>query len=118
MRTNLKVTFSEKDEAKALGARWDIARKTWYIVDRENLMPFLKWMPEAAGFSEEKAVTSPVKAPKKPEKRLRAKPSQTPLDLPPEAAQAPQIVLSKLVECGCDVLPWDDCIHTLGKLNP
>lgn len=118
MRTNLKVTFSEKDEAKALGARWDSAKKTWYIVDQEDLTPFLKWIPDAAGFSEEKAVARPAKATKKPEKRLREKPSQAPLDLHSEAVQAPQIILPKLVACGCDVLPWDDCIHTLGKLNP
>ena len=118
MRTNLKVTFSEKDEAKALGARWDSAMKTWYIVDQENLTPFLKWIPDAAGFSEDKAVAALAKATKNTEKRLRVKPSQAPLNLHSEAAQAPQIVLPKLVECGCDVLPWDDCIHTLGKLNP
>lgn len=29
-RVNIAVPFSEKDEAKALGARWDSAEKTWY----------------------------------------------------------------------------------------
>ena len=117
MRTNLKVTFSEKNEAKASGARWDGAMKTWYIVNQEDLTPFLKWLPEAAGFSEKKAIAALAKATKKPEKKLRVKPSQTPLDLYPEAAQAPQIVLSRPVACGCDVLPWNDCIHTLERSN-
>ena len=30
-RTYLAVPFGEKDEAKALGARWDMAVKSWYI---------------------------------------------------------------------------------------
>ncbi len=46
MRTNLNVPYGEKDKAKSLGARWDMARRTWYIEDMENLTPFLRWMPE------------------------------------------------------------------------
>lgn len=46
MRVNLKVPFAEKDKARALGARWDVARKTWYIEDVEDLEPFLPWMAE------------------------------------------------------------------------
>lgn len=45
MRTDLKVPFSEKDEAKARGARWDGNKKCWYIIDMEYLQPFMKWMP-------------------------------------------------------------------------
>ena len=37
MRTNLNVPFSEKDAARRLGAKWDLARKTWYVEDMENL---------------------------------------------------------------------------------
>ena len=96
MRINLKVAFSEKDEVKALKARWDSAMKTWYIVDQEDLTPFLKWIPEAAGFSEKNAIAALAKTTKKPEKRLRVKPSQAPLHLHPEAVQAPQIILPKL----------------------
>lgn len=46
MRIDLKVPYEDKDEAKRLGALWDAARKTWYIKNKENLRPFLKWMPE------------------------------------------------------------------------
>lgn len=46
MKTFLFVPFEEKDDAKRLGARWDIARKRWYVDDLENLEPFLRWMPE------------------------------------------------------------------------
>jgi hypothetical protein len=45
MRTDLKVPFSEKDEAKNLGARWDGIRKTWYIENSSFLPNFAKWLP-------------------------------------------------------------------------
>lgn len=37
MRTDLKVPFSEKDEVKNLGARWDSIKKTWYIENGSSL---------------------------------------------------------------------------------
>lgn len=42
MRINLNCPYSEKNEAKALGARWD--GTTWYIVDVEDLTPFMRWI--------------------------------------------------------------------------
>lgn len=45
MRINLTCPFTEKDTAKALGARWDPARKTWFIENMEDLTPFLRWIP-------------------------------------------------------------------------
>lgn len=45
MRIDLKVSYAEKDKAKALGARWDPGRRVWYIIDVENLKPFWKWIP-------------------------------------------------------------------------
>lgn len=47
MRTNLKVPFAEKDEAKKLGARWDAARKIWYVENAPDLAPFARWSPTA-----------------------------------------------------------------------
>jgi hypothetical protein len=46
MRINLVVPFSEKYQAKSLGARWDIARQVWYVVDPEDIMAFWRWIPE------------------------------------------------------------------------
>ncbi|MEO7939829.1 MAG: DUF5710 domain-containing protein, partial [Burkholderiaceae bacterium] len=45
MRINLVTPFAEKDAAKALGARWDSAQKTWYVTNVTDLGPFLRWMP-------------------------------------------------------------------------
>lgn len=47
MRINLEVPYSDKEKAKALGARWDGERKCWYVVDKEDLEPFTAWMKSA-----------------------------------------------------------------------
>ena len=44
MRFDLKVPFPEKDAAKQLGAKWDAARKIWYIECKDEA-PFAKWSP-------------------------------------------------------------------------
>ncbi len=46
-RDYIKVPKSEKDEAKALGARWDSARKSWFIPAGVPKERFAKW-PAAA----------------------------------------------------------------------
>lgn len=45
MRLNLKVPFAEKDQAKKLGARWDPARKLWYIEGKTDVAAFARWTP-------------------------------------------------------------------------
>ncbi|WP_253279491.1 DUF5710 domain-containing protein [Pseudomonas brassicacearum] len=44
-RIDLKVPFSEKDEAKSLGARWDPSLKTWYIPEGVDISPLAQWLP-------------------------------------------------------------------------
>jgi len=39
----LKVPFNEKDQAKALGARWNAESKHWYIPQGVDTAPFEKW---------------------------------------------------------------------------
>ena len=41
----LRVLYSEKDEAKALGARWDNDKRAWYVPAGMNPTPFRKWIP-------------------------------------------------------------------------
>ena len=43
----LEVPFSEKDEAKALGAWWDPELKKWFVPQGRDLTLFERWMPEA-----------------------------------------------------------------------
>ncbi len=97
MRINLNCPYDEKDIAKSLGARWDIARKVWYIVDVEDLTPFMRWIAR-----EEPAKQSQPQ--KKKEHHTQTK----------RTHKAGIVTRSAFVpHCGCyHVLPWEDCEHT------
>lgn len=43
----LKVPYAEKDQAKALGARWNSDRKSWYVPDGQPTAPFEQWLAGA-----------------------------------------------------------------------
>lgn len=47
MPTFLEVQFKDKDQAKALGARWDGTAKKWYVPAGKELAPFNAWLPAA-----------------------------------------------------------------------
>ena len=85
MRINLTTPFAEKNQVKALGARWDAAKKLWYIENVADLEPFRRWIAHGH---------------------------------PRETVQKRQAAMVAgpvgIAECGCDVLPWDDCVHTAG----
>ncbi|WP_394757106.1 DUF5710 domain-containing protein [Rhodoferax sp.] len=38
---------------KALGARWAVNKKIWYIADVADLTPFLRWIPNLAAATED-----------------------------------------------------------------
>ena len=97
MRINLVTPFAEKDAVKALGARWDAAKKCWYIVDVKDLAPFARWISDA-----DAAIDSSERKP----------PAAKPKFTLPTPAFAPEKPASGAADCGCDVLPWDDCVHT------
>ncbi len=40
----LNVPYEEKNEAKALGAKWNQELKKWYIQNTENCTKFIKWI--------------------------------------------------------------------------
>jgi hypothetical protein len=42
--TFLNVPYAEKDDARALGARWNPGRKRWYVPAGVPLEPFEKWL--------------------------------------------------------------------------
>ncbi|MYN29554.1 DUF5710 domain-containing protein [Duganella levis] len=44
-RIDLNVPFSEKDEAKLLGARWDARSKVWFVPDGTDPRLFQRWLP-------------------------------------------------------------------------
>ncbi len=99
MRINLRTPFAEKDAAKALGARWDAAKKCWYIVDVTDLTPFLRWIPDMAAATAADAPTGATAGAPKPRIDQFKGLSTGPANAVPH--------------CGCDVLPWEDCVHTI-----
>ena len=56
---NLKVPFSEKDQAKALGARWNAELKQWYVPQGVESAPFAKWFTSSATATQTKASVRP-----------------------------------------------------------
>lgn len=92
MRINLVTPFAEKDAVKALGARWDAAKKLWYITDVADLTPFMRWIPNLEAASE-----------------LSGGAAKAPAKSSPGVITKPTVVVA---HCGCQVLPWVDCEHT------
>lgn len=43
-KTFISVGFKEKDQAKALGARWDADQRSWYVPAGVDLALFSKWL--------------------------------------------------------------------------
>lgn len=93
MRVNLKVPFAEKDEAKKLGARWDAARKLWYVEGRDDVSAFARWSP------------TPHEA-----KAAAPRPARAAVPARPEAVGKVHVG-SRYVEQPrvCDCLPWEAC---------
>lgn len=56
-KTFIAVPFREKEEAKALGAKWDRQHTSWFIPAGVDQSAFSKWLPSGAG---EVKVTSVV----------------------------------------------------------
>jgi len=100
MRINLATPFAEKDAAEALGARWDAAKKCWYIVDVADLAPFLRWIPDM-----EAAMAGSTHG----AKQLAKDTSKDQLNEFQGLTTGPAIAVQ---HCGCNVLPWEDCEHT------
>jgi hypothetical protein len=103
MRINLKTPFAEKEAVKALGARWDAARKIWFITDIADLTPFMRWIPDLQAASEAAAI--PAVLPSASSATRPAKQSQGVITSSSNAVQG----------CACNALPWEDCEHTRGN---
>ncbi|MFM8441826.1 MAG: DUF5710 domain-containing protein [Methylococcus sp.] len=67
-RFYLTVPFAQKDEVKSLGARWDPARKRWYVPEAVDTAAFQRWFPEDPD--------SPPQTPKTHSARLQGAPER------------------------------------------
>ena len=100
MRINLVTLYSDKDTVKTLGARWDAAKKVWYITDEVDLTPFLQWIPDLVAATEKSATATAKKS------------ASTTVD---PIRRSEGVITKSSVElpcCDCKVLPWEDCEHT------
>lgn len=57
-RTYLAIPYVERQQAKARGAKWDKAAKSWYTTE-SDLSSFTRWLPENVAHSQMPAV-SPI----------------------------------------------------------
>lgn len=107
MRIDLNVPYSEKDQAKALGAWWDPARRTWYVKNAEDLTPFQRWFKKTQSSAHEVA-HMPITPRRAHRAAKRASKSR-------ERREAPKTTESAMKpHCGCyHVAPWEHCEHTL-----
>lgn len=94
MRHDLKVPFAEKDQAKKQGARWDAARRLWYIEDGRDPSLFARWQPTP----HDPAVAASLRAPRR---------SASPKAVAEGTMQVGRCVVARPRVCDC--LPWDDC---------
>jgi exodeoxyribonuclease VII large subunit len=65
-RIDLRVPYSEKDDAKALGAWFDRDTRTWYAPPGTNLENLKRWLPEGV-LDEDR---EPPKPPQEPQKGI------------------------------------------------
>lgn len=71
----LKVPFSEKDQAKALGARWNAESKHWYVPQGVDAAPFEKWLAAGAATAQSPSKPAAAQAAKQARPSTRAEPS-------------------------------------------
>jgi hypothetical protein len=46
-RTYLNCPYDDKDDAKALGAKWDPDMKKWFVPAGNDITPFDAWLPQS-----------------------------------------------------------------------
>lgn len=101
MRIDLKVPYAEKDTAKALGARWDAAKKIWYVKDVADFTPLSRWIPDLKTAIEGSGSGATPQS---------AKTGKVPATQSAGVITGPAVVAS---HCGCNVQPWEHCEHTV-----
>jgi len=91
----MKVPFDEKDQAKALGAKWDYERRHWYAPTPEVRQSCLRW-PGLAVPPEVQVRHDDLAAVRRQEARHNA---GTRLIVGDRYFEMPE----------CDCVPWDPC---------
>jgi len=55
-RQYLAVPYSEKDQTKAAGARWDKVTKAWYVGENADIRALQRWLPENVSVQQNPAI--------------------------------------------------------------
>jgi hypothetical protein len=107
----LIVPYAEKDQAKALGARWDAAGKTWYVPEGMMLEPFECWLPDGmpGGMTVKEALKRPAKSASKPGKANRHGKPVKPAKARVDAYTGKTVVGARYFKHDHDCSPFDDC---------
>jgi len=66
VKTFIAVPFREKEQAKALGAKWDRQEQSWYVPANVDPAPFAKWSKEVVDAPEAVQVTQAQAGIRKP----------------------------------------------------
>ena len=96
MNVYLKVPYSEKDEAKSLGAKWDMDSRQWYVPEGMLITPFECWLGD---------LWSGVAEIIKPKTR---KPDTVKVGKKLEKI-GPTTTGAKYFETGHNCIPWEPC---------
>lgn len=110
-RVYLAVPYSEKDFAKAYGARWDPVRSLWWIERRAiALKPGVhRWITHAGLAAAAREAETFLAKPQSPKPRT--------VDQVSRRGEGVCMVETtteySLPLCSCPAAPWDHCPHTL-----
>jgi hypothetical protein len=116
MRTNLKVPYAEKDEARKRGARWDAARKTWYVENVENIAQFMRWTHAYLNRPANAILGVTPKADSKPN-AMRSHPVAVKKNQPAVRMNESRMFAgAKYFNTRCACLPWAACDSCLTKV--
>lgn len=72
LKIYLNVPFAQKDEAKALGAKWDGVQKKWHAPADKDITLFAKWQTEPGAVTSPRTTTPSSKASFSPKKTYAA----------------------------------------------
>lgn len=112
-KTWLKVPFSEKDEAKQLGAKWDKKQKMWFAPEGTDLKPLSQWLPGQEAAMEQAEALQQTGVAKNPAKE------KTYLNVPySEKNQAKKLGARWDKSAKCWFAPTGTDLEPLGKWLP
>lgn len=107
MSITLNVPYAEKEQAKALGAKWDAARRVWYIPDNLVASPFARWLPSGAQVAgpADRTKTGPSRSAKKPAAKNTSAHQPRRID----TSGGEPVVGAEYFDTGHDCIPWVHC---------